>query len=55
MGYEGKGQKGEGEDGKGRTRKWNMVKNLPGGMSIWSPNQLSSSAKHHANDIKRGK
>lgn len=23
-----------------RTRKWNIVKNLPGGMSMWSPNQL---------------
>lgn len=21
------------------TKKWNMVKNLPGGMSMWSPNQ----------------
>lgn len=22
------------------TRKWNIVKNLPGGTSMWSPNQL---------------
>lgn len=22
------------------TKKWNMVKNFPGGMSMWSPNQL---------------
>lgn len=24
---------------KGYSRKWNMVKKFPGGMSMWSPNQ----------------
>lgn len=31
---------GGSEGGEILTRKWNMVKNLPGGMSMWSPNQL---------------
>lgn len=33
---------GGGLEGGILTRKWNMVKNLPGGMSMWSPNQLSN-------------
>lgn len=33
---------GGGMEGGILTRKWNMVKNLPGGMSMWSPNQLSN-------------
>ena len=33
----------------GYSRKWNMVKNLPGGICMWSPNHLVES--QHAADV----